>query len=37
MSVRLFALTCGHLTGDLGDLMEGGAGRAGQISRSRLI
>jgi N-acyl homoserine lactone hydrolase len=27
MSLRVFALTCGHLTGDLGRLMEGGAGR----------
>ena len=28
MSIKLFALTCGHLTGDLGYLMEGGEGRA---------
>jgi glyoxylase-like metal-dependent hydrolase (beta-lactamase superfamily II) len=28
MSVKLFALTCGHLTGDLGYLMEGAEGRA---------
>src|SRR5215470_1094475 len=28
MSIKLFALTCGHLTGDLGRLMEGGEGRA---------
>ena len=28
MSVKLFALTCGHLTGDLGYLMEGGEGQA---------
>jgi hypothetical protein len=27
MSLRVFALTCGHLTGDLGRLMEGGEGR----------
>src|SRR5436309_4956332 len=28
MSVKLFALTCGRLTADLGYLMEGGEGRA---------
>ena len=28
MSLRLFALTCGRLSGDLGYLMEGGEGRA---------
>ena len=28
LSVNLFALTCGRLTGDLGYLMEGGEGRA---------
>ena len=28
MSIKLLALTCGHLTGDLGYLMEGGEGRA---------
>ena len=28
MSLKLFALTCGHLTGDLGYLMEGGEGKA---------
>ena len=28
MSVKLFALTCGRLSGDLGYLMEGGEGRA---------
>jgi len=28
LSVKLFALTCGRLTGDLGRLMEGGEGRA---------
>jgi N-acyl homoserine lactone hydrolase len=28
LSVNLFALTCGRLTGDLGRLMEGGVGRA---------
>jgi glyoxylase-like metal-dependent hydrolase (beta-lactamase superfamily II) len=28
LSVTLFALTCGRLTGDLGRLMEGGEGRA---------
>jgi N-acyl homoserine lactone hydrolase len=28
MSVQLFALTCGHLAGDLGYLIEGGEGRA---------
>ena len=28
MSVKLFALTCGRLTGNLGYLMEGGEGRA---------
>lgn len=28
MSVRLYAFTCGRLTGDLGYLMEGGEGRA---------
>ena len=28
MSVNLFALTCGRLTGDLGRLLEGGDGRA---------
>ena len=28
MSVKLFAFTCGWLTGDLGYLMEGGEGRA---------
>jgi N-acyl homoserine lactone hydrolase len=27
MSLRVFALTCGHLTGDFGRLMEGGEGR----------
>ena len=27
MSLRVFALTCGHLTGELGHLMEGGEGR----------
>jgi N-acyl homoserine lactone hydrolase len=27
MGIRLYAMTCGHLTGDLGDLMEGGEGR----------
>ena len=27
MDLKIFALTCGHLTGDLGRLMEGGAGR----------
>jgi N-acyl homoserine lactone hydrolase len=27
MSLCVFALTCGHLTGDLGRLMEGGEGR----------
>ncbi len=28
MSLRLYAFTCGRLTGDLGRLMEGGEGRA---------
>ncbi|HEX3862955.1 MAG TPA: N-acyl homoserine lactonase family protein [Stellaceae bacterium] len=28
MSLAVYALTCGHLTGDLGLLMEGGEGRA---------
>jgi N-acyl homoserine lactone hydrolase len=28
LTLKLFALTCGHLTGDLGRLMEGGEGRA---------
>src|SRR4029077_10261194 len=28
VSIKLFALTCGHLTGDLGYLMEGGEGKA---------
>ena len=28
MSIKLFAMTCGRLTGDLGRLMEGGEGRA---------
>jgi len=28
MSIKLFALTCGRLTGDLGRLMEGGEGQA---------
>lgn len=28
MDLKLFALTCGHLTGDLGYLMEGGEGKA---------
>ena len=28
MTVRLFALTCGYLTGNLGYLMEGGEGQA---------
>jgi len=28
IGIKLFALTCGHLTGDLGYLMEGGEGRA---------
>src|SRR5262249_19342616 len=28
VSLKLFALTCGHLTGDLGYLMEGGEGPA---------
>ena len=28
MSVKLFAMTCGRLTGDLGRLMEGGEGLA---------
>jgi N-acyl homoserine lactone hydrolase len=27
MEIRLYAMTCGHLTGDLGRLMEGGEGR----------
>jgi N-acyl homoserine lactone hydrolase len=27
MGIKLYAMTCGHLTGDLGRLMEGGAGR----------
>jgi N-acyl homoserine lactone hydrolase len=27
MAIRLFAMTCGHLTGELGRLMEGGKGR----------
>ena len=27
MELKVFALTCGHLTGDLGHLMEGGEGR----------
>jgi len=27
MEIRLYAMTCGHLTGDLGHLMEGGEGR----------
>ena len=27
MAIRLFAMTCGHLTGELGRLMEGGTGR----------
>ena len=27
MNLKLFALTCGHLTGDLGYLMEGGEGK----------
>ena len=29
MTLKVFALTCGHLTGDLGHLMEGGEGRIG--------
>ena len=28
MSIKLFVMTCGRLTGDLGRLMEGGEGRA---------
>jgi N-acyl homoserine lactone hydrolase len=28
LSVKLFAMTCGRLSGDLGYLMEGGEGRA---------
>ena len=28
MTLNLLALTCGHLTGDLGYLMEGGEGKA---------
>ena len=28
MDLKLFALTCGYLTGDLGYLMEGGEGKA---------
>jgi hypothetical protein len=28
VTVRLFALTCGYLTGNLGYLMEGGEGQA---------
>jgi len=28
LSIKLFAMTCGRLTGDLGRLMEGGEGRA---------
>jgi len=28
MGLKLFALTCGHLEGELGHLMEGGEGRA---------
>ena len=27
MTLRLYAMTCGHLTGELGHLMEGGEGR----------
>jgi hypothetical protein len=27
MEIKLYAMTCGHLTGDLGRLMEGGEGR----------
>ena len=27
MELKLYAMTCGHLTGDLGHLMEGGEGR----------
>ena len=27
LELKVFALTCGHLTGDLGHLMEGGEGR----------
>jgi N-acyl homoserine lactone hydrolase len=27
MEIKLYAMTCGHLTGDLGYLMEGGEGR----------
>ena len=27
MSLKLYAFTCGHLTGELGHLMEGGEGR----------
>ena len=26
MRIRVFAMTCGHLTGDFGRLMEGGEG-----------
>src|SRR4051812_34547165 len=28
MTLKLYALTCGHLTGQLGHLMEGGEGEA---------
>ena len=27
MSLQVYAFTCGHLTGELGHLMEGGEGR----------
>jgi hypothetical protein len=26
MEIKLYAMTCGHLTGDLGNLLEGGEG-----------
>jgi N-acyl homoserine lactone hydrolase len=35
--VKLFALTCGTLTGDLGYLMEGGEGRANLPIPANLI
>ena len=37
MSVKLFALTCGRLSGDLGYLMEGGEGQADLPIPSYLI
>jgi hypothetical protein len=37
VSIKLFAMTCGWLTGELGRLMEGGEGEAELLIPSYLI